>query len=137
MKVNGVDGVSSSTVLPRSGMQFKSKTSIITRQTGVCKIYTWGSDLRTCRMSYMRLCKYVFTSEHYPLLTLGAHARGFRCLVCVCVSVCLSVCYRSSCFSVHLYLQPTILRGLSLDKCVNFRKALPFQSYGVKKPICK
>ena len=31
----------------------------------------------------------------------------------VCLSVCLSVCYRSSCFSVRLYLKPTILRGLS------------------------
>ena len=80
-------------------------------------------------------------------LTLGAHARGLLYLLCVCVylciclSVCLSVCYRSSCFSVRLYLQPTILRGfclrLFLDICVDFRKNLPLKSYGVKKPICK
>ena len=48
------------------------------------------------------------------------------CFVCVCVR--LSVCYRSSCFSVRLYLQPTILRGLSqafLGKiCVNFRTSV-------------
>ena len=35
-------------------------------------------------------------------VTLGAHARGFLC-------VCLSVCYRSSCFSVPLDMEPTIL----------------------------
>ena len=31
--------------------------------------------------------------------------------VCVCVSVCRFVCCRSSCFSVRLHLQPTILKG--------------------------
>ena len=36
-------------------------------------------------------------------------------VLCVYLSVCLSVCYRSSCFSVRLHLQPTILRGFSLD----------------------
>ena len=55
----------------------------------------------------------------------------------VTVVACLSVCYRSSCFSVRLYLKPTILTGLCLDICVEFRKKIPFKSYGVKKPICK
>ena len=32
---------------------------------------------------------------------------------CVCLSVCLSVCYRSSCFKVRLYLQLTITTGFT------------------------
>ena len=61
--------------------------------------------------------------------------------VSVCLSVCLSVCSRSSCFSVRWNQQTTILTGLSSAFlgiiCVEFRKNLPFESYGVKKPICK
>ena len=63
------------------------------------------------------------------------------CLVCVCVCVYLSVCYRSSCFSVRLKMEPTILTGFSYAflgfRFVDFRKNLPFKSYSVKKPICK
>ena len=65
------------------------------------------------------------------------------CCVCTCVCVCvyLSVCYRSSCFSVRLKMEPTILTGLFYAFLgfvfVDFRKTLPFKSYSVKKPICK
>ena len=68
-------------------------------------------------------------------LTLGAHARGLLYLSCV------SVCYRSSGYSIRLYLQSTTPMGFSwalLDfKRVEFQENLPFKSYGVKKPICK
>ena len=61
--------------------------------------------------------------------------------VCVCVCVCVSFCYRSSGYSIRLYLQPATPMGFSWAllhfKCVEFRKTLPFKSYGVKKPICK
>ena len=40
------------------------------------------------------------------VVTLGAHARGL-----LRVSVCVSVCYRSSCFSVRLDMEPTILKA--------------------------
>ena len=38
-------------------------------------------------------------TDHYPLLTLGAHARGLLQLSCVCVSVCVCVCV---CVCVYL-----------------------------------
>ena len=70
-------------------------------------------------------------------LTLGAHAR----VLVLCVSLSLSVCYRSSGYSIRLYLQSTTPMGFSwalLDfKRVEFQENLPFKSYGVKKPICK
>ena len=67
---------------------------------------------------------------HFPIksiLTLGAHARGLLqltlgaharegyvvCVCLVCLSVHLSVCSRSSCFSVSLNQQTTVLTGFS------------------------
>ena len=59
----------------------------------------------------------------------------------VALCVYLSVCYRSSCFSVRLKMEPTILTGLFYAflgfRFVDFRNNLPFKSYSVKKPICK
>ena len=63
------------------------------------------------------------------------------CFVCVCI--CLSVCpsvtalaaSASACNCSQRY--SGVCLRLFLDKCVEFRKNLPFKSYGVKKPICK
>ena len=60
--------------------------------------------------------------------------------VCVCLSVSQSVsqsvCYRFSCFNVRLYLRLTTPTGFSYGyKRVDFRKNLPFESYGVEKPF--
>ena len=59
------------------------------------------------------------------------------CSCRVCVSVCLSVCYRSSSFSVRIYIPGAngFLLGFSWILTRGFSKNLPFQSYGVKKPI--
>ena len=43
------------------------------------------------------------------------HACASSCLVCVCVCVCVCVsfCYRSSGYSIRLYLQPATPMGFS------------------------
>ena len=74
-----------------------------------------------------------FLISEVSSLTLGAHAqRGLRYLLCV--SVCLSVtalaatAFVSACNQRHLR---------HCFRLVDFRKSLPFKSYGEKKPICK
>ena len=60
---------------------------------------------------YVCMCLSIYLMDSFQLrvtvvilLTLGAHApEGYRSYLVVCVSVCLSVCYRSSCFNVRLY----------------------------------
>ena len=46
------------------------------------------------------------------LLTLGAHAQRGLQYLCVSLSVCLSVCYRSSSYKVRFSLQPTASTAL-------------------------
>ena len=54
-----------------------------------------------------------------------------RVALCVCVS-------GSSSYSVRFSLQPTASTAFILGfQLVDFRKSLPFKSYGEKKPICK
>ena len=54
----------------------------------------------------------------------------------VCVSVCLSVTALAA--SASAYTCSQRYSGVYLRLlCVDFRKNLPFKSYGVKKPICK
>ena len=59
------------------------------------------------------------------------------CAARVALCVCLSVCYRSSSYSVRFSLQPTASTAFLGFQLVDFRKSLPFKSYGEKKPICK
>ena len=57
----------------------------------------------------------------------------------VCVSVCPSVPTLAASASVETSKQrySRVSLRLFLDLCVEFRKKLPFKSYGVEKPICK
>ena len=69
--------------------------------------------------------------SYLRLLLMWSHAqRGLQYLLCV--SVCVFVCYRSSSYSIRFSLQPRHSFQL-----VDFRKTLPFKSYGEKKAICK
>ena len=72
----------------------------------------------------------------YILLTLGAHARGLRYLVCVCV--CLCVRQHESCHYAQWSVQPKVPTASAQSgkhfKYGVFSKNALFKSYGVKKP---
>ena len=76
----------------------------------------WGTSV--CRVSSLLFSVMSRTMICYLKAPVVNPRRGLQYLVCVlglcvCLSVRLSICYRSSYFSVRLYLQPTILRGFS------------------------
>ena len=76
-------------------------------------------------------------------------AEGFalQCYSLSCCLVCLSVCLSvypsvpalaaSASFETSKQRYSRGSLRLFLEICVEFRKNLPFKSYGVKKPICK
>ena len=80
----------------------------------------------------------------HKLLTLGAHVQEGYCSCLVCVCVCLSVCLSVTTLAATSFVFTLKSRYvgvcyrlfLDFNKWI-FEKNLPFESYGVKKPICK
>ena len=67
------------------------------------------------------------------LLTLGAHARGLRYLVCVCDSLSLSVCPAHE--SAQRSVQPKVpTASAQSGKHFKYGVFSKYKSYGVKKP---
>ena len=87
----------------------------------------WGQC--TQRQRGMTALKGSKQKLYHPLLTLGAHARGFSCLVCVCVCVC--VCLSVNALAAH----STLYAARGWCGCCGHQKEMVHATHKTKEEI--